>query len=109
MIYVIGSDIYKKNIYKIGYSTQTIQGLRSRYATYLGEPKIIYTFECHDYQEKEKLIHEKLHKYRIWKNRELFDCKYFIINYNLSKIDGRYSKMNWITKKIYNLKYKLYT
>lgn len=109
MLYVIRSDLLKKNIYKIGKKEKNSESeLRSRYNTYYGDPKIYYFHEFGiNYDKMERNIHNMLDDYRLYKNRELFKCKYAIIDYKLSKIDGRYNKKNIFSQKLSTLKYKL--
>lgn len=90
-IYVVRSEVYKKNIYKIGYSTQGEDGIKKRYNTSLGYTDIVYYHEFpSNYKEIEKIIHQRLELYRMYPRRELFNVNWNIINYNLSLVDGRY-------------------
>lgn len=110
-VYVIRSDVYKKNIYKIGYTTKDINYLRGRYGTSLGTIEICYFENFADKEEAivaERQIHEALDLYRLEQNHEIFRCPFHIIDYELSHIDGRYSEFNGAKRCFLNLRYKLY-
>jgi hypothetical protein len=102
-IYVLRSPVFKKNIFKIGFSTQKKEDLIKRYSTSLGAVKIKYIKNFIEYKKKEKELHNLLSKYRIWKRRELFKCNYNVISYNLDLIEN---KKPSIFKKIKYFIYK---
>ena len=106
MIYVIGNNrVLKKNIYKVGFSTQTLDELRTRYATYYGAPDIKYYWRCgSNYRRMETEIFDELKQYRIYSNRELFECHKFIIKYAWLKVSGKYRSKNYISRLFLNIK-----
>jgi len=106
-IYVIGSDIYKKNIYKIGFTTTNKNLLITRYRTSLGHPIIHFYIQCRNPRQHESEIHRLLDKYRIYSDRELFKCRISIIKYNLSLVDNTFYNFNIIKRKMMTLNYKI--
>ena len=98
-VYVVTNPIYEKhNVYKIGFSTQTEDALVRRYSTDFGRIILKYNTGYDDHRQAEKDIHRALVQYRIWPNRELFKCPWFVINYELARMDGRYMARSAIGK-----------
>ena len=102
-VYVIASPVVS-GLYKIGYSTQGIQGLRERYGTALGYVDVRYYHEFRMYNGEERQMHTTLAKYRVWSNREWFSCPYSIIDYELAKLDGRYYAKRGCCRKLWDTK-----
>jgi hypothetical protein len=100
-LYVIKSPIWKKNIYKIGYTTQTQKGLFNRYRTALGDVEIKYMHKFTNYKEKEKELHKLLSKYRIWERREFFKCNFITISLKIDIIENKKSSLLKIIKGIF--------
>ena len=97
MIYVIRSNIFTENVYKIGYSTQSQSELLRRYQTSLGNPEIVLKYKTNNYRKMEKKIHSALGEYRLYPNRELFKCDIDIIKKHISKCKNKYNYINPIS------------
>lgn len=93
-IYVIRSEIMKRNYHKIGYTTQTRKKLRSCYTRQYGEPEIVYWHNFPDnYKEKERMIFDNLERYRVFNRHEIFKCSFRRIDSILRLHDGRGPKI----------------
>lgn len=100
MIYVIRSEVYADNVHKIGYSTQSREGLLRRYQTSIGKPEILFEYKTRDYKKIEKKIHENLNEYRMYPNRELFKCDLGIIKKCISEcLKNKYTYVNPLSIK----------
>ena len=88
LIYIVSNSEQKKNLFKIGKTSRTIESrikeLNSATGT-LGKFKAHATFLVADIDEVEIYIHNKLSKIRYQKNREFFESNYTEL---LLKVDG---------------------
>lgn len=105
-IYVIGSNSYKKNIYKIGFTTDSKDSLITRYQTSLGNVNIKYFTKCDNPRQREGRLHQRLDKYRLYPKHELFKCKIGIVRYHMLHAVDAFSKYSLIKQKWLTTKYK---
>ena len=75
-IYVLHNPVflhYGPNVYKIGYSTNVKDRLKSYSTYYIQKSRMLYSKEVTS-KECEAQLHDIMAAYRVEKNREFFDC-----------------------------------
>ena len=92
-VYILRSDLYKENLFKIGKHTGSKDKLRNRYHTASGDIEILRFIPVIDAHKHEKALHEILNKYR-HKNLEWFeiarDDLMVIVDDYFDDLDGSY-------------------
>jgi hypothetical protein len=74
-IYIIGHPIFKKDDFKMGFTDGTKKDLEARYNTYYVDNVIVHgMYIVADKRLGEKLLFQRLKKYRIKSNKEFFHC-----------------------------------
>lgn len=85
-IYVIKSEVYKDNYYKVGMWTAALKNLRRRYVTPLGSNLEVKVFEVKNAREIEKRIQRRLEEYRVNEKNEIYNIEYSFLLDIINKI-----------------------
>lgn len=88
-IYVMRNASHQKDIFKIGLTTRSSQARADELSRTTGSPDkflVAQEWQVGDCHLAEKLIHEKLDKFRVNKNREFFQAPYDVICEEITKI-----------------------
>lgn len=92
-IYCLSNKAFSKNVYKVGFTKNNIDK-RAKHLYRTGVPmpfRIEYAKYVRNVENKEKLLHDALDKYRINKNREFFKVDKRIIYELFDDIKGKFS------------------
>lgn len=101
-IYCITNDLYKnngQNIYKLGKTINLKNRLKNYVTGFLNPMKVLYVKNVIDINSAEKLLFDKLSKYRLKSNRELFQVEIQLIKLTMDEvgdvINNRHTKPDW--------------
>ena len=78
-VYAASNPLYKKNLYKIGFTKENPFKRMGELSSHTGIPcpfEIKFLINSENPNNDEKLIHKKLSKYRINKDREFFEIDF---------------------------------
>lgn len=87
-VYVLYNPIYDRygEIYKIGQAKNINERLKSYSTSYPEESEIKYYIKHPYYKEIERLVHLTIKEYRMYDNREFFDCSLELIKETIDKV-----------------------
>lgn len=79
-------NYYGSNVYKLGLAKNIAKRMDGYITSYIDPVKIIFTIPVNNRFEAEKILFNKLQKYRIDSNREFFKCKKKIIITTMNEV-----------------------